>query len=198
MRKYIAEFIGTLVLTLVVTASIFSSAGVPTALWVGLALAMMVFAIGSASGAHYNPAVTVGMMAMKKIGVKDGVMYIVAQLLAGLAVWGLALAMNLQMPAFQVDFSFYALAAEALGMAVFAFAISAALDKAQGPLQRAVLIGLGLVIGAYVAGGFGSYGIINPAIAFGIKVWGLAYLVGPLVGSIIGMAVYRAVGKSHA
>lgn len=196
IRTYIAEFFGTLVLTLVVTASIFSAAGVPTSMWVGLALTMLILTIGAISGGHYNPAVTVGMMAMKKVSMKNGIIYIVAQLLAGLAAWGIAMAMALQLPQFNASFTATSFAAEAIGMAIFAFGIAGALDKSRSTLQSAAMIGLSLIIGSYVAGGFGSYGIINPAIAFGVHVWGISYLVGPLVGSIIGMFVYRLVGEA--
>lgn len=197
MKKYIAEFFGTLVLTLTVTASIFSAAGVPTALWVGLTLAMLVFTIGAVSGGHYNPAVTFGMLVMKKISVKDGVIYILLQALAGIAVWGITMAMSLQLPAFRTEFSVYSFVAEMIGMAIFAFGIMGALDRARGGLQTAVIIGLSLTMGAYIGGGLGSYGIINPAIALGVHVWAIPYLVAPLIGSVVGMLIYRFIGQTN-
>lgn len=197
MKKYIAEFFGTFVLTLTVTASIFSAAGVPTALWVGLTLAMLVFTIGAVSGGHYNPAVTFGMLVMKKISVKDGVIYILLQALAGIAVWGITMAMALQLPAFRTEFSVYSFVAEIIGMAIFAFGISGALDKARGGLQTAVIIGLSLTMGAYIGGGLGSYGIINPAIALGVHVWAIPYLVAPFIGSVVGMLIYRFLGQTN-
>ena len=195
IRKYAAEFFGTFILTLTVTASIFSAAGVPTAIWVGLALMMVIFMIGSVSGGHYNPAVTFGMLVMRKINVKEGLIYIVVQALAGAAVWGLGMAMNLQLPAFQTGFSIYTFIAEAIGMAIFAFGIAGAVDKAHGQLQTATMVGLSLIIGAYIAGGIGSYGIVNPAIALGVHVWGIPYLVAPFLGSVIGMYLYSLLGK---
>lgn len=197
MKKYIAEFFGTFVLTLTVTASIFSAAGVPTALWVGLTLAMLVFTIGAVSGGHYNPAVTFGMLVMKKISVKDGVIYILLQALAGIAVWGITMAMALQLPAFRTEFSVYSFVAEIIGMAIFAFGISGALDRARGGLQTAVIIGLSLTMGAYIGGGLGSYGIINPAIALGVHVWAIPYLVAPFIGSVVGMLIYRFLGQTN-
>lgn len=195
IRKYIAEFLGTLILTLTVTASIFSAAGVPTAIWVGLALMMAIFMIGSISGGHYNPAVTFGMMVTKKISPKDGIIYIVMQALAGVAVWGLGMALQLQLPAFQADFSIYAFIAEAIGMMIFAFGIAGAMDKATGRLQSAAMIGLSLIVGAYIGGGIGSYGIINPAISLGVHIWGIPYLVAPFIGSVVGMFLYKFLGQ---
>ncbi len=191
IKKYFAEFFGAFILTLTVTSSIFSAAGVPTAIWVGLSLMMLIFTIGAISGGHYNPAVTVGMLAMRKISVKDGIFYILAQALGGIAVWGLGMAINLQLPAFQTGFSVFTLVAEAIGMAVFAFGIAGAMSKSHGPLQTAGIIGLSLIVGAYIAGGIGSYGIINPAIALGVHIWSIPYLVGPLIGSVIGMYLYK-------
>ena len=47
----------------------------------GGAIALMVYAFGHVSGAHINPAVTIPMMITKKIGVKDGVGYILFQII---------------------------------------------------------------------------------------------------------------------
>ena len=47
----------------------------------GGAIALMVYAFGHVSGAHINPAVTIPMMITKKIGVKDGIGYILFQII---------------------------------------------------------------------------------------------------------------------
>lgn len=197
MRKYVAEFFGTFILSLTVVASIFSAAGVPTSFWVGMTLAMLIVTIGATSGGHYNPAVTFGMMALRRMSLKTGAFYILAQALAGAAVWGLTVLLSLELPAFQTAFSAYSLAAEIIGMAIFAFGIMGALDKSRTGLQTALIIGLSLVVGAYIGGGIGSYGVVNPAIALGIHLWGVAYLAGPLVGSVLGMLAYRYLAPKH-
>lgn len=82
-KKYVAELFGTFVLVFagcgsaVIAGSHIGYYGIAFAF--GLSLLAMVYAIGSISGCHINPAVTISMYALKKIGAKDTVMYIVFQ-----------------------------------------------------------------------------------------------------------------------
>jgi aquaporin Z len=96
-RKYVAEFAGTLALVFVGCASIalggLSPASPAGPLLIGsafgLTLAAVVYSIGAASGAHLNPAVTVGMWIAGRMDVPDALAYIAAQI-AG-AIVGAAL-----------------------------------------------------------------------------------------------------------
>ena len=54
----------------------------------GGAIAFMVYAFGHVSGAHINPAVTIPMIITKKIGVTDGIGYIISQLIGAVAAAG--------------------------------------------------------------------------------------------------------------
>lgn len=87
MKKYIAEFIGTLVLVLFGTGIAVVSGGnlVATALAFGLAIVSMAYVIGNVSGCHVNPAVSFAMFLSKKMSGKEFAYYVVAQILGALA-----------------------------------------------------------------------------------------------------------------
>src|SRR5437899_9282367 len=83
MNKYIAEFIGTFFLVLTIGCTgIGAGVGVVAPLAIGAALMVMVFAGGHISGAHYNPAVTLGVLIRGKVNVADVVPYWIAQFVA--------------------------------------------------------------------------------------------------------------------
>src|SRR5438045_8803395 len=80
MNKYIAEFIGTFFLVLTIGCTgIGAGTGVIAPLAIGAALMVRVFAGGHISGAHYNPAVTVGVFIRGKVNSGDVVPYMVGQ-----------------------------------------------------------------------------------------------------------------------
>ena len=87
MKKYISEFIGTLVLVLFGTGIAVVSGGnlVATALAFGLAIVAMAYVIGGISGCHVNPAVSLAMLISKKMSIKDFICYVVSQILGALA-----------------------------------------------------------------------------------------------------------------
>lgn len=198
MNKYLAEFFGTLVLTLVVIATVFNASGWPVAAIVGIALSILVLTIGSISGAHVNPAITLGALSIGKISKKDAVGYIAVQLLGGFVALLISKAFGQVIPTAVVEFSVVTLIAEIIGMMVFSFGVASVLHKGRGEAVAAVVVGGSLLMGAFIAGGFGSYGIINPAIALGLHVWGLAYFVGPIIGGVLGMWVYKFIHAKRA
>ena len=97
MKKYISEFIGTMVLVLIGCGTamavgcnpMLGSGYILTAFAFGLALLTMAYSIGNISGCHINPAVSLGMWISKKINGKEFCGYVIAQVLGGLAGAGL-------------------------------------------------------------------------------------------------------------
>jgi len=91
MKKYIAEFIGTLVLVLFGTGIAVVSGGdlVATSLAFGLAIVAEAYAIGGISGCHVNPAVSLAMLINKKLSKKDFTYYVISQVLGALAGTGI-------------------------------------------------------------------------------------------------------------
>jgi aquaporin Z len=93
MKKLSAEFFGTFWLVLggcgsAVLAAAFPELGIGFAgvsLAFGLTVLTMAYAVGHVSGAHFNPAVTVGLAAAGRIGWNTVPGYIVAQVLGGIA-----------------------------------------------------------------------------------------------------------------
>jgi aquaporin Z len=88
-RELSAEFIGTFTLvTAVCGAALFSapSAGlIAVAFAVGLSVLAMAYAVGGISGGHFNPAVTVGLVAAGRFDAGKALPYIVAQVAGGIA-----------------------------------------------------------------------------------------------------------------
>ena len=95
MRKYLAEFLGTFVLVFggvgsaVLAGNRIGYLGVSFAF--GLSLLAMVYTIGPISGCHINPAVTLGVLLAKRIGTRDALMYVVAQLFGAIVASALIL-----------------------------------------------------------------------------------------------------------
>jgi aquaporin Z len=87
MKKYVAEFFGTLVLVLFGCGiAVFSKADlVPTALAFGLSLVAMAYAVGPVSGCHVNPAVSLAMAMNGRITWPEFFGYILSQFLGGIA-----------------------------------------------------------------------------------------------------------------
>lgn len=93
MKKNYAEFLGTFWLVLggcgsaVLAGSYIGFAGV--ALAFGLTVLTIAYALGHISGAHLNPAVTVGLWAGGRIGGKEVLPYVISQVLGGAAAAGI-------------------------------------------------------------------------------------------------------------
>lgn len=189
MRSYIAEFLGTGVLTLVVGLSLAGEFPLSTPVLAALTLGLGVYTMGHISGAHFNPAVTMALMTLKKITGKDAVGYLFAQY-AG--AWSASHILKAFVTPAQPTLStsgFVGLA-EAVGMAVFAFGIAAVVKGRVPSSLSGVVVGGSLLLGVAIAALAGSNGVLNPAVAMGIGSYTLMYLFGPIFGAVLGMQTY--------
>ncbi|MGV8092317.1 MAG: aquaporin Z [Mangrovibacterium sp.] len=93
MKKNVAEFIGTFWLVLGGCGSAVLAAGFPeigiglvgVSLAFGLTVLTIVYSLGHISGAHLNPAVTIGLWAGGRVSGKDILPYVISQILGGIA-----------------------------------------------------------------------------------------------------------------
>jgi len=91
MKKYLAEFLGTFFLVFAGCGAIMinqitggSIGHVGIALTFGLVVLVMIYSVGEVSGAHFNPAVTLGFCAARRMSIKEGLPYIVSQCLGAI------------------------------------------------------------------------------------------------------------------
>ncbi|MCQ2969989.1 glycerol uptake facilitator protein [Methanobrevibacter gottschalkii] len=238
-KKFFAELLGTFflvffgtgsaVVTLLVSQSINPAnvgIGVLGGLgdWIAIALAfgltvmIGIYAFGRISGAHFNPAVTIGLLVTKNIPLVDSIYYIVAQLI-GACLGSLALFLCLGAQAVTIG----GLGATAPGLgigymqAMFAEFIGTfflmmvimgvAVDKKAEPGFAGVSIGMTVTAVIVVLGSF-TGASINPARTFGPylmdmilggqNLWGFfpIYLVGPILGAICAAFAYAYLAKN--
>jgi len=205
MKKYIAEFIGTFFLVLVVVMAANNGIGVMAPLAIGSMLTVMVFAVGHISGAHLNPAVSLAVMMRGKLSRQDFPYYILAQVLGGVlaALLGAFLlrGSGIAMADIRVHDVLPALLSEFFGTFALAFVVlNVATTRANaGNSHYGLAIGFTVMSVAYALGGI-SGGAFNPAVAVGISVAGMVnwneiwiFLVGDFLGAAAAITVFQVV-----
>ena len=219
MKKYFAEFLGTMFLVLLACGSaVFAGpviGGLGIGLCFGLVLVCLCYAIGGISGCHVNPAVSFAFWVSGKMKTGECLCYIFAQLLgaavgAGFLYWAtnmnpefnfggttgteFKLATNVLQP--NVDAGL-ALFVEALLTFFFVFIVLGATSKIGNASLAGVAIGLGLglvnIVGIPV-----DNCSVNPARSFGPALFNPAafqdfwiMIVGPLVGALVAAVAWK-------
>lgn len=208
----IAEFVGTFILAGIVLAT----QGQP--LFVMFGLIIIVLMVGGMSGSHVNPAISVGAWLTKRVSGVRALSYVIAQVLGAMLAFLLMSAYVNAAPAPTAEAAQFGqsaaelfaaatlpagkewlvLAAELLGMALFAFAFASAM-RMKETISAAFAVGGGLFVGLTIAGTATSVlaasTILNPAIAGTLQavkweLWPIViYAVTPLVGSVLGFAL---------
>ncbi len=193
IAQLVAEFLGAATLSLAVyTIMARTSFPLFSAMAAGIVVALFTLIMGAVSGAHLNPAITLGLWTVRKIQTTKAVVYIAAQMLGGVAAWYLLkyfLGHNLQSIA-GADFEWKVFTAEAVGAGLFGFGYLAAKAQQVEEGKVASAIGAALLTGILVAS-LASNAVLNPAVAVGIQSWSWAYAAAPLAGALVGMNVYQ-------
>ncbi len=226
-KRAAAEFFGTFWLVFggcgaAVLAAHFPGVGIGfagVALAFGLTVLTMVYTVGHISGGHFNPAVSVGLVAGKRFAASDLPAYVIAQVLGAIAAAGVLYVIASGAAGFDVHAGFasngygahspggYSLlagiVAEVVLTAFFIFVIMGSTDERAPKGFAPLAIGLCLTLIHLVCIPITNTSV-NPARSTGPAIfaggWALQQLwmfwVAPLVGGALGGAIYRALFES--
>jgi aquaporin Z len=186
----------------------------------GLTVLTMAFAIGHISGCHLNPAVSVGLWAGGRFPANQLLPYIVAQVLGGVAAGGILYLIASGKAGFDVSAGFAAngygthspggysllaaLVTEVVMTMMFLIVILGATDKRAPQGFAPIAIGLCLTLIHLISIPVTNTSV-NPARSMGVALyvgdWAIAQLwlfwAAPIVGALIGAAIYRFIGNSE-
>ena len=221
MKKYIAECIGTFVLTFLgCGAAVSLSCGtdaasvVGTAIAFGLAVVAMAYTIGGISGCHINPAITLGVFLSGRMSGKDAGMYIVFQVIGAIVGSAILYALttsaglegtganDLQANGAGTIPALGGLLAEIFFTCVFVLVVLGATAKTNGATNNfaGLAIGLSLILVhlcciRYTGTSVNPARSIGPALFQGgtalTNLW--IFIVGPLVGGAIAAILWKAI-----
>merc|ERR1719191_2048651 len=204
--KYLAEFLGTYLLVLTVGCNVIDGSPVWAATSIACVLMVSIYALGSVSGANFNPAVTLAVALSGGIEWLNALIYVVVQLLAGslagLTYWGLYGKTFALGPGEGFSWS-GVMVAETLYTFMLCFVVlnvACAAKTNSGNQFFGLAIGFVIVAGGYAVGGI-SGGAFNPAVACGIDLthsnfnarWCGAYVLFEFLGAIIAAALFRLI-----
>jgi MIP family channel proteins len=211
LRHFVAEFVGTFALVFVGGAAIIASQAtgsglVAIALAHGIILAVLVSATMRISG-HFNPAVTIGFLAARRIEPLMAGVYIAAQITAAILA---AYALKLLLPAALTEATRLggqsiaseisigqAIGLEAILTFLLVFVIFGTAVDPKAPRIAGLAIGSTiaagiLAIGPFTGGSFNPARSFGPAVASGIFEGQAAYWIGPIVGAVAAALLYDA------
>lgn len=227
-RRLGAEFLGTFVLVFAGCGAAVLDAGnkgidlLGVAVAFGVAVTVMVYAVGAVSGGHFNPAVTVGLAMARRFPWSDVLAYVVTQVVAATVAALVLLGVASGQDGFSAKASGFAangygahspsgyslgagLLVEIVLTAVFLYVIIGATDSRAPVGFAGIAIGFTLMVIHLVSIPVTNTSV-NPARSTGPAIvrhgWALGQLwlfwLAPLVGAALAGATYRVlVGEAH-
>ena len=213
-KRYAAELIGTFMLVAIgpgavmVAASThaFGQAGISLAF--GVVVTLCVACFGHISGAHINPAVTIGFWSVRRFPTRDVVPYILAQwvgavvasatlawVLGPVGNFGATVPLVSTMRAFVVEGGYTGI----LGLVIMSVATDARTPPAVAPFAIGATVFAGaLVTGPLTGGSFNPARTLGPALVGGVWTSHWLYWAAPVLGMVAAMRVYDALRGAPA
>jgi aquaporin Z len=208
-NKFLVEIVGTFILVYAIAsaATVYSDSGQLGVIGIGLVHALVltaiVYAIGYRSGAQVNPAVTIGLLVAKKIGGKEAVVYIIAQIIGAViaaavvySIFGSEMSASVTLPS--EDNVVRALILETVMTFTLVYVVLATTTSKNFKIVPLAGLAIGFTLGFNVIfGGSITGGSLNPARSFGpaLVTWDFAYQwiywVAPIAGGLIAAGVYK-------
>jgi aquaporin NIP len=213
MRRYLAEVIGTFALVFAGTGAIVINdvtgggvSHVGVALTFGLIVMAMIYAVGDVSGAHLNPAVTMGFVIARRLGPRCLAPYIISQIVGALVastsllcMFGNRANLGTTQP-LGSPWQSFALEAALTGILMFVILCVSTGSKEMGTMAG---IAIGGVIGleALFAGPISGASMnparsLAPAIVSGHLAGLWVYLTAPFLGSVVAVPLWLATRPS--
>jgi aquaporin Z len=227
-RRLGAEFLGTFVLVFVGAGTAILDAGnkgidlLGVAIAFGIAVTVMVYAVGAVSGGHFNPAVTIGLAVARRFPWSDVIAYIVTQVIAAIVAALVLLGVASGQKGFSAKESGFAsngygdhspfhynlgavLLVEIVLTAIFLYVIIGATDVRAPAGFAGIAIGFTLMIIHLVSIPVSNTSV-NPARSTGPAIiqhgWALgqlwAFWLAPIVGALIAGSTYHLIVGQHA
>lgn len=213
-RRCIAEALGTFALValgpgaVMVAARTHAFGAIGVSLAFGLVVTIVVASSGHLSGAHINPAVTIGFWSVRRFRSSEVVPYVVAQCVGAIAAslllgWLLgpvgffgATVPSLPLAqSFVVELGYSGL----LGFVIMAVATDDRTPPAVAPFAIGATVFAGaLVTGPLTGGSFNPARTLGPAVASGVWTAHWLYWIAPIAGMVLSMRLYSALSDRPA
>ena len=215
----IAEFLGTFMFVAFTVVTQIN----PLYAFFGLIAIVGLFA--RLSGPQLNPAITIGAWLARFISGRTAILYIIAQVLGGLAAFGVltlltggatttnqytgaaSAATLYSLGTLSASKEWYTFAAELIGAIILGFGVANALARTNS-VVRGLLYGGTFLVASFVVYASGAFAVINPVLAGALQAYShinwatfnlfpvLVYVIAPVVGASLGFGLYRLIEKT--